>query len=539
MSSNQLRRLSLLLCFGMPLWWLMAGCDLPKRPPLKADRSDSPVADGSTRAAEEKPQVALEGPGTTFEGDWETWDAYFIQNRQVGYSHAQATSIGSLSTSDVQYKLDSRLIVNQGPARLLQRVAQVSTESKDGRLLSFEGSVSVGPATTRYSGSVAEGQLVVETVRGSSRTTRAIPWSPSFRGFVALEQSLRQRPMQTKGEERTLKMLLPGRYELATTSLLCVGMASVPLLDGKLHELIEINCEMQTEDGGTAFSTIWADEQGRIARTHSPALQLIAYRTDRQTATNVPGNDQVLASIPVTGEIKEPRQAMLVGFRIRPTEAANRANVAVEFRPAPGQYVRTREAGLLEVIVSRRKEKPGKGFQAASSAPSDADTASNSYIDFNHNEIRRFLALTIKGDQLTNREVAMELTRSVQQILADRTDGVNGFVKASTVATYLLGDATERAILLTALLRGRKIPARIVLGLKYVPGTPARLVYHPWTIAYVDEAWIHLDPSEGGLAAADRLVFSTSDLASEDEFEAIKPLLETMRTIQVEIAGQN
>ena len=93
--------------------------------------------------------------------------------------------------------------------------------------------------------------------------------------------------------------------------------------------------------------------------------------------------------------------------------------------------------------------------------------------------------------------------------------------------------------MLTALLRGRQIPARIVLGLKYLPGTPARLVYHPWAIAYVDGSWLHLDPSEGGLAAPDRLVFSTSDLASGDEFDAIVPLLETMRTIQVEIAGQN
>ncbi len=169
------------------------------------------------------------------------------------------------------------------------------TETNDGRLLSFDGGVSVGPATTRFSGSVAEGELKVETRRGGSRTTETMPWNPTFRGLVALEQSLRQRPMQTKGEERTLKMLLPGRYELATASMRCVGLASVPLLDGELHELIEINCEMKTEDGATAFSTIWTNREGEIARTHSPGLQLIAYRTDRETATSFEGNDQVVA----------------------------------------------------------------------------------------------------------------------------------------------------------------------------------------------------------------------------------------------------
>ncbi len=87
----QVRPSCFLLCCGLPLLWLMAGCDLPKRPPLKADRSASVGANGSRQAAEEEPQIALEAPGAVFEGDWETWDAYFIKDRQVGYSHTQAT----------------------------------------------------------------------------------------------------------------------------------------------------------------------------------------------------------------------------------------------------------------------------------------------------------------------------------------------------------------------------------------------------------------------------------------------------------------
>ena len=536
--SRHVPRPYFLLCCGIHLLWLIAGCDLPKRPPLKADRTATDAASTIPQAAEEELQAGLEAPGTAFHGDWESWDAYFIKDRQVGYSHTRATLTGSGPTADVRYELDSLLYVNQGPACLLQRVSQDSSETNDGRLLSFDATVRVGPATTRFAGSVVEAELRVETVRGASRTTRTMPWNPTFRGLVALEQSLRQRPMRTKGEERNLKLLLPGRYDLATARLRCFGLAAVPLLEGEPQELIEINCEIQTEDGPIALSTIWTDNEGEIARTHSPALQLIAYRTDRETAKAFAGNDQVAASIPVAGEIKEPQEAMLVGYRIQPTAAAIRADVALDFQPAPGQYVRAHDTGPLEVIVSRRKEIPGKGFRGAELVPTDADTASNPYIDVSHDEIRQFLAMAIKGDQLTAREAAIELTRSVHQIIAERTE-INGFAKASSVAEYLLGDSTERAILLTALLRKRNIPARIVLGLKYLPGSPGRLVYHPWTIAYVDQTWMHLDPSEGGLAAADRLVLSTSDLSSGDEFEAIVPLLETMRMIQVEIAGQN
>jgi transglutaminase-like putative cysteine protease len=93
--------------------------------------------------------------------------------------------------------------------------------------------------------------------------------------------------------------------------------------------------------------------------------------------------------------------------------------------------------------------------------------------------------------------------------------------------------------LLTALLRAKRIPARLALGIKYSPGQLPRLGYHAWTLAYVDDQWVQLDPSEGGVAAADRLILSTTGLASGNAVQDLVPLLETMRAIKVEVAGQS
>jgi transglutaminase-like putative cysteine protease len=473
-----------------------------------------------------------------FEGDWERWDALFVGERQVGYSHTKATEIGAGTEPNVRYELVSKLMLRHGPVELLQKVVQASTETNEGQLLDFEGTVSLGPATTRFVGSVSEGELKIETIRGLSRSLRTDPWGPTNRGLFAIEQSLRRQAMQSKGEERMLRMLLPGRYELVTARLRCMGRAAVPLLDGKLHQLIEIDCEIDPQSDRPSRSTIWTSESGEIARTHSPALQLIAYRADRAAAERGIGDSLHAASIPVLGTIDQPSQSTRVAYTIQPTKTAQAAGVEFDFLPAPGQYVRRSGLREFQVLVSRRPEASGKGFATSDLPPTERDLSANAYVDFDHEQIRRFSRVATGTAEKSPRETAMELTWAVHQNLSERLDVV-GLANASSVTDFLIGDVTERAIFLVALLRERKIPARLAIGLKYVPGSNGRLTYHAWVIAYVDSDWIHLDPSEGGTASADRLVFATTDLGGDSEHEAFQKLLNLMTAIDVRIVGQN
>jgi hypothetical protein len=62
---------------------------------------------------------------------------------------------------------------------------------------------------------------------------------------------------------------------------------------------------------------------------------------------------------------------------------------------------------------------------------------------------------------------------------------------ALTVLEKQVGDCNEHAVLLTALLRALKIPARICVGVVY---TDERFYYHAWVEAYVGQ-WISMDPT--------------------------------------------
>jgi transglutaminase-like putative cysteine protease len=456
----------------------------------------------------------------------------------VGYAHVVAESVGKALSSDVRYSLENRLYVNQGGSRFLQRLAQTSTETSNGRLKGFESVLQVGPAVTRFEGTINAGNLEVETIRGSSRTTRTIPWQSSYRGLVALEQSLRQNPMNQKGQRRALQMLLPGQYELATARLRCRGVASVPLIDGQLAELLEIHCEIEIEGSQPSYSTMWTSDDGRIVRSFSPGLDLVSYRTDEDTATNFASNDSVVASIAVGGGIKQPREAKRVAYRISPTSAAKQSQTPIEIDPAPGQYIRGNSDGVFQVLVSRRTEVVSRGFVGADLPPTDADLEPNHFVDSGATLIRRFADAAVASREMTVREIALELTRVANRTIKDQPEP-GGLTKASDVAFDSAGDTTGRAVFLAALLRARKIPSRLAIGVKYLPGHPNRMVYHAWTLAHVDGEWLHLDAGEGSLALADRLIFSTTDLSGGKEYDAMLPFLEAIRRIRIEIVGQS
>jgi transglutaminase-like putative cysteine protease len=511
------------------------GCDLPARPPLKGDAEELTASFQKTEQDSDSSGAALETPGAVFERNWETWDAFFVNQKHVGYSHVSANQ--SEGDGLVRYELESRLYLNQGPLRLLQQVSQVSHESRDGHLREFEAAVSVGPATTRFMGRVINQDLSIKTIRGNAQVPRKVSWDSTYRGLVALEQSLRQRPMREKGEDRMLKMLLPGRYEVATARLRCIGSAAVPLLDGELRELIEIDCQIQPEEGPPTYSTIWTDDLGEIVRTHSPALELIAYRTSEDRAKNFAANDEVVASLTLVGKVKDLHLATRVGYKVERTDAAAKAQITPGINPFPGQFVRQLDENMVHVLVSRRSETP-KGFLSSELVPIETDLKESWYIDYEHGRIGQFIAQMIGKRELSDRELALELTRAVRQNLVDRGAGEE-IQKASVVAANWAGNPTELAILLSALLRAKQIPARLALGVKYFPGQSPRLGYHAWTLAYVDDQWIQLDPSEGGTAAADRLILSTTGLESGNAVQDLVPLLETMRAIKVEVAGQS
>jgi hypothetical protein len=86
----------------------------------------------------------------------------------------------------------------------------------------------------------------------------------------------------------------------------------------------------------------------------------------------------------------------------------------------------------------------------------------------------------------------------VMQTLAKRYTATFSNALETLKAGY--GDCGEHAVLLGALLRAVHIPARVVLGLVYVPDRKAYL-YHAWTMARSAGKWVFADAALGAFPA--------------------------------------
>lgn len=76
------------------------------------------------------------------------------------------------------------------------------------------------------------------------------------------------------------------------------------------------------------------------------------------------------------------------------------------------------------------------------------------------------------------------------------------------------GDCGEHSVLLGALLRAVGIPARVVLGLVYMPGKG--YYYHAWDLAEASGSWLFVDPTLGVFPAfRDRVPLLIDDSGSE------------------------
>lgn len=508
-----------------------AGCDGVRRPPL------NPVSDSDLPRSADLPasdDELLEAPGTPFDAEWESWDVYQVRDQPVGYLHVDA-SRGSNSTDRVIYSVDHGLAIRRGAATLIQRLSQRSVETELGALLSFESQRHFGPSQTTDTGVVDSSSLKINHKHGGEQIKYELPWQPSYRGLVGVEQSLRRNPIGL-GQTRVLKMpiLYAGRYQIATVRLRCEAEASVPMLDGKPQRLFEVESETQVGDS-TIRSTIWADGDGNVLRTYSPTLRMFAYRVDAATAKRMTSDIDWASTlaIEIEGKLPAGEQFTRVAYVLSRDEDERSEQFTLD--AAPGQFVRQVD-GTWQVLVSRRSETLSSGFAVSTLEPSEDDLNPSNWINSGDTAFGQLVSITLTGEaDLGERATALMLADTANTLFSERSERFGGFRPASEIMESESGDSTEQSMVLMALLRAQKIPARLATGLVYQQGSQPRMVYGSWVLAFVDGQWLPLDPLTGTVAGPDRITLGTTSLAGDDPYAAINRVITVADRLRIKI----
>jgi len=519
---------------------LIAGCNPPPRPSLpeisSAAKFDDVREDLATmKAAEDSHQAIVLSRSRL---PWETWHTYFIGNRPVGFIHILSENDGEMGTDHIRTSITDHLVVRRGPSTLVQTLQQVIIESRTKGLISFTSDLRVGPVQTLFEGQVSGDTLTTSMTRGKEKQTESVPWKQTYGGLAAIQQSFLLDPIKI-GESRRLKLLTPVQYRMGVVEMKCQHQASIATMEETFQNANEVNIVTLMDDGKSIESVAWIDKQGNMLKSYTPSLDLSAIRSNKtlaEAAIQDPVDVFSVLAVDVIGNLTDPAKAFRVGYLLKPKTPISTTQDDPQknaLTPQPGQWFRRQDTGTVQLLVSRDPTEPNRdGFETLIDEPTDADLANNAIIDSNAAEVRKLAALTKATEP---RIVATDLTRTVNQLIRPG-DFTRGFATASQTAKDGVGDCTERAVLLAAMLRARQIPTRVAAGWVYheADGKP-KMAYHMWTLAWIDQQWLPLDATIGDVAPADRIALTSSNLADGNEYDTLAPILASVGKWSIEI----
>lgn len=511
-SGRFIAMIAVLVCLG--------GCGdlIPPRPTINPSADDTmtkrqPDADSTTFVAQP--------PKEEFEGDWDEWYVVRLGSQVVGVTQIEATSLidPSLVAADqaeVQYRRSERLIFRRGRTQFVRRVATTSIEGSSGDLKYFKSEIHTGPITSSIQGTRSRQKISINSVASGAPNNRQLNWPAATKGLFALEQTFRRRVMK-KGETRRLQVLMPSLKSIGVVELKCTGDASVAMIDGRYRLLREVEV-LAFEDGKLVDNAvIWINKEGVIEKTLRPAIRLETFRTDRATAQELFGQrDDSEVIVSVAGTLRQDAEPTQLAFVIaqnasaestQDSEQATGADSTMSGAVLPTvarQSVRKTADGL-HVLVTSLAEQPA-GFEWDSSRVDTVDTDPTALIDFGQSVVTR---MSQSVGELTGQDLVSELSHVARNSLSLTPQGK--LRPASSVIRDGAGGEIDHAVVLAALMRARKIPARVVFGLSLDRANRDQnegrvaMKLSAWVVASVDDQWISVDPMTSKLNRADQL----------------------------------
>lgn len=526
---------------GHPVWlavaaWaavlcLLLGCDdIPSESgPLGSAPTTPSEAGGGLDPAEGD---AAEPAGST--ASEPIWDAVYIQGKKAGHARTQMRQVvvGDRRLLETEQQLE--FAIRRGEQRIQQKLKLTSRETAVGELVDLKAVIFAGNQPVVLQGEVEGGALSGRT-ESAGRTQRwKIPWPAGGGSFFADVNSLRRNPLQP-GETREVVVATPGVSGVApaATQLRAIERAETDVL-GQKRKLLRVEAEMTLSGSTTPLkSTLWVDDAGEVLKADLPLGQT-TYRTSREFALADDGGGEfdinALAMLPLQIPSRAPHATTALTYTVQldgldPAEHFVSDNT--QRLVAAGDRV-----ARIQVIAVRPDTELPDGF-AVDRQPGPGDRQANSLIQSDDPRVRR-MAAAAALDERDPWKVAIALESVVEHAL-DWTEFSPAFASAAEAAGTGKGDCTEHAVLLAALLRARKIPARVATGLVYVPQRKA-MGFHMWTEAWIHDRWVPLDATlgRGGIGAA-HLKVTTTDLADGESVSAFLSVVQLLGNLKLSV----
>lgn len=471
----------------------------------------------------------------------EDWMEMRVNQMKVGYAQMVLERRGdAVHTSLRTHMRIERSIVSISVASDLATV-----ESVDGRPQSFEFGLDFGGEPMKASGRIADGNLLVKSTQHGMSQEQAYPWES---GALMTWGSIRE----------TLKRgLEPGtRYEFplyspdvsqggALPTRITVGERESYAYRDARREGVRVDTVTTIPGSGMQVASVsWVNPATGIPiRT---TMQMAGLDIDLHTCTQEQALSEFVPADIFTYSLIElgraiPGGAREVTFRVDFEQALPEDLVWPSSRV---QKIIEQEGDHVRVRVERASHRPYAGVVRRSVLKSSDSPylASNAYMNLDDTQLEKLAQEAAQAGGFSRETPFIRKADALRRFVTDYVSGKNltvGFGTASDVARSREGDCTEHAVLLAALGRLHEIPARLAVGLAYLPrfGEAENIMgFHMWTQFLIDGDWVDFDAALGESETSPiRIAMHTSSLEDQSIADVSLSLMHVIGQINVTV----
>ncbi|MGA2253430.1 MAG: transglutaminase family protein [Thermoguttaceae bacterium] len=480
--------------------------------------------------------------------EFDAWDVVQIKGQRVGYAQTTLRLSEKSGRQVAKLRQVTKFSLQRFGQETSMKMDYSDTETQDGVLIDFELVILQGTTPMRTTGKVVGNRLELQIQSQGQKQNHSVAWPAGAGGLLGAELSIRAKPLEP-GEQRTVEYLNMDN-QACTGEMTAQKEEPVELLGGTFRLLkIDMVERMAPNAQGQRLAiqgTVWANTAGEVLKTWLKPMSMETLRVTREVAlAKTPLAKLDLGEttlVKVDRAIPQAHDTKRVRYRIRLEDG----DPIVAFPASLSQTVKRIDEHTAEVTVQAVRPRAGENKNAEKSAvpsgdgeadksdlPTDADRKPNNFIQ-SDDPLIVDQAKEAAGDETDAWKVVVTLEAFVNRAVTTK-DFSQALATASEVAQNREGDCKGHAVYLAALARARKIPARVAIGLVYMPRSHS-FGYHMWTEVYVTGRWIGLDGTlaNGGIGGG-HLTLAHSPLAGVAAYNSFLPVMQVVGQLKVEV----
>lgn len=462
------------------------------------------------------------------------WAEVYLSGNKVGYSHSTLARDGDRIHTATTIMME----ITRADQAITLNSLESTIETLAGGPITFESTMDMSIMKSTTNGTVKDGKVtIVQSQFGMEQTQTFDYPTGALMTWGTFRESL-VRGFEP-GTHYSLPIYAPQlRMDDAVTAVTTIGQWEQFEHRGKKRRGLKVDVVMESPMGSMAIVS-WVDRDGRPLKARVPApglgdLEIVTTDQAAALADFIPPELFMNTVISVKRNI-DRKTARRIKYRI----TAKSDDVDLGELPATGaQTIGERSDRSVEVLVSRQTHhsKTARG-PAKPPSPDGEYLESNLMINTDDPQLIE-LAKKAAGGETEPFNLGDKLRRFVTDYVTTKSLNI-GFGTASEVCRSRQGDCSEHGVLLAALGRLNGLPARVAVGVVYLPtfgGQKNVFGYHMWTQFFIDGRWIDFDAAlRESQCSPIRIAFATSSLKNTGLADLSLPLLSKIGAIDIDI----